>query len=546
MIPGSNVLSLALRAIGPQTVTLYRFASRSIAATGREVSVYAPPVTVRDGSVQPVPRMRYAAMGLDLTRSYVTWFTSAAVRGVERDRAPDVFVFGGRRYDVTSVTAWNLQDGWNEITGVDVGPATEVPPVTVNWLEIEGIPSNVSAIEALTGAGPVQRLESGTIETIETIRYVKSAEDLPAPVAGIITLAANVTYKPTTSIVINGARIQGSPNSVIEGSSSENCALISTGLAPGVPFISSAYSLPIRDVTLTAETLFDLDAAGNPGQVLDWRGVNFVNCPSLGRIANYANFVFETGAFFNSSGLVFDGTFGTVALFQSLLSGVIGETILSFAPTFVATRRVRVLFCAVPLPAGATGIYVDPAASIPTEKYILYSVDFGSTGTPIAGVSYVDNRARFVDCVGVTNTAQVASYSMNENATPTVIAASGTAVKIAGSTVGGAITQKFTLTDNRATFVGGFPRTVVVSAVLSVGASAQNLQLEFTIAKNGLPLSDSTIRVTTNSANRAESVAVQCVVAIAPGDYLEVWGANLTNADDFTVTSLNFLARTQA
>lgn len=122
-VPGINVLSLALRAIGRQTVTLYRYAGRTTTATGRDVSAYSAPVTVAEGSVQAVPRTRYAAMGLDLTKSYVTWFTTAAVRGVERDRAPDAFAFSGRRYDVTSVTPWNAQDGWNEVVGVDVGPA---------------------------------------------------------------------------------------------------------------------------------------------------------------------------------------------------------------------------------------------------------------------------------------------------------------------------------------------------------------------------------------------------------------------------------------
>jgi hypothetical protein len=122
-VPGSNLLRAALRAIRPQSVTLYRFAGRTTSATGRDVSTFSPPVLVTEGSVQAVPRTRYAAMGLDFTRSYVTWFTSASVRGIERDRAPDQFVFGGRLYDVTSVTPWNLQDGWNEVVGVDLGPA---------------------------------------------------------------------------------------------------------------------------------------------------------------------------------------------------------------------------------------------------------------------------------------------------------------------------------------------------------------------------------------------------------------------------------------
>lgn len=121
MIPGSNLLRSALRLIGNQTVTLTPWVSSTTSPTGRDVSSYGTQVVVTEGSVQAVPRDRYADMGLDYTKSYVTWFTSATVRGVERNRGPDRFTYGGRLYEVHTVTPWNLQDGWNEVVGVDIG-----------------------------------------------------------------------------------------------------------------------------------------------------------------------------------------------------------------------------------------------------------------------------------------------------------------------------------------------------------------------------------------------------------------------------------------
>lgn len=124
MIPGSNLLRSALSVIARQTVILYRWTGSVTNAAGLDVSSYAAAETVTEGSVQAVPRNRYDALGLDYSRNYVAWFTTAAARGVERDRAPDQFTYGGRLYDVQLVTPWNLQDGWNEVLGIDIGPAS--------------------------------------------------------------------------------------------------------------------------------------------------------------------------------------------------------------------------------------------------------------------------------------------------------------------------------------------------------------------------------------------------------------------------------------
>lgn len=125
MIPGSNLLRSALSVISRQTVILYRWSVRTTTADGLDVPLFEVPEAISEGSVQAVPRSRYTAMGLDYTRNYVTWFTPATVRGIERDRAPDQFEFAGRIYDVYSVTPWNAQDGWNEVLGIDIGPAAQ-------------------------------------------------------------------------------------------------------------------------------------------------------------------------------------------------------------------------------------------------------------------------------------------------------------------------------------------------------------------------------------------------------------------------------------
>lgn len=121
MIPGGNLLVQALTLISSQTVRYFAYTGRTTTITGREVSAFASGVDHTLGSAQAVPRSRYAELGLDWSRSYVSWFVPASVLGVERDRSGDEFQYIGRRYKVQSVTPWMSQDGWNEVRGVDIG-----------------------------------------------------------------------------------------------------------------------------------------------------------------------------------------------------------------------------------------------------------------------------------------------------------------------------------------------------------------------------------------------------------------------------------------
>jgi len=44
---------------------------------------------------------------------------------------------------------------------------------------------------------------------------------------------------------------------------------------------------------------------------------------------------------------------------------------------------------------------------------------------------------------------------------------------------------------------------------------------------------------TTNSGGRSEGIHTQTIVQLTSGDYIEIWGANTTNTDDFTGESLS-------
>ncbi len=148
--------------------------------------------------------------------------------------------------------------------------------------------------------------------------FVNAKSDFPTAVSGVITLAANVTYFITTTVDLTGDRIVGSQNTTLIGGSSENCFLISTGLSSSTALISSNWSLPMRSLSITHGTAINLDATGNANQAIDWFGVNFTNCATVGLVKSYTNFIMTDCALLSSANMSFDGTMGTVGFDQCL------------------------------------------------------------------------------------------------------------------------------------------------------------------------------------------------------------------------------------
>jgi len=366
---------------------------------------------------------------------------------------------------------------------------------------------------------------------------VSSIDDLPDPVAGVITLAANTTYYFTTTIDLAGSRLVGGANTVILGPSSENARIVSTGLT-GTAMISSEYSMPIRHITLEADVIFNLDATGNSNQALDWYGVNLVS-DSIGTIKNYSNFVVSSMAFLGASGLVFDGTFGTIALSDTLFLGSTG-TIITIPSTATIGRRLRISYSSMIVGAGQTGIDVSTSASIPVEGYIFDTLNFSGSGTYTAGVTYDDNKARWGECRGVVNSASLTGYYMHNNAAATTISAINTPVKAAGTTTEVATSQRFTVTDNRAQYVGSIMRDFKITASVSL-TSGNNNAIGVYIAKNGTEINESETYVTTSSAGRIENCICQVITTLADTDYIELFVENATATNNITVTDINLI-----
>ncbi|TQI79993.1 hypothetical protein FHU10_5156 [Serratia fonticola] len=113
MIPGSNLLNMALGIIGSQPVRYYRDSKqRQELPNGILVTQFEPGVIISSGSVQAVSPTHIEQAGLDVSRRHIEWFVSLDVLGVERDASGDEIEWDSKRWKAITPEKWVVQDGW--------------------------------------------------------------------------------------------------------------------------------------------------------------------------------------------------------------------------------------------------------------------------------------------------------------------------------------------------------------------------------------------------------------------------------------------------
>ena len=414
-----------------------------------------------------------------------------------------------------------------------------VPFGRTETIHPENLGSGVASdVTFLNGLGNWANINSSI--SSGNIVFVSSKTDLPTAVSGVITLENTKTYFFTTIVDLTGDRLVCGLNTVILGASSENCYIKSTGLSSSTALITSVYSLPIRNISFTHGTVFNLDGDGVT-TALDWFGINFVDCATIGIIKDYSNFVMGDSAFLNSSGMTFNGSIGTIAFGNCLFDTSSSGTAIILPSTLTVSRRFRIIYSSFVTLSGETSISVDAGATISNERYILDTVNFSGGGTYISGVTQTSNKTLFTNCVGIANTTTRGFYYMVNNTTDTPIGVPNvnTWVKALGTTTADANNSKFTHTNNRLTYTGAFNTSFLVSVNATVRAGASNQNISIGIAKNGTLLTNSEMTIRTSTSNQEHPGSTQYQIDLVTNDYVELFVKN-TNSTDVRVSDLNF------
>ena len=370
-------------------------------------------------------------------------------------------------------------------------------------------------------------------------KFIYAKSDLPTASGGVITLGDNVTYYITTTIDLTGDRLVGGINTTILGASSENCVLKSTGLSSSTALITSVYSLPIRNITITHGTALNLDGDGTT-TALDWFGVNFTDCATVGTIKDYTNFIMNDSAFLNSGGLTFDGSIGTIGMTNCLFDCTTGATAITLPSTLTVTRRFRIVYSSFVILSGETGINASSSATISDERYILDTVNFSGGGTYQSGLDATSNKSLFANCIGITNTSTRGYIYMNNNTTATTTNNTALWFKAAGTTSASANNSKFsTSTTNRLTYTGAFSQSFMITVNCNVRTSVSTQNINIGIAKNGTILSESEMTILCQTGSTPSFGATQVVVELTTNDYVELFVQNSSSANNTIVSDMN-------
>lgn len=119
LVPGSNLLGIALHAINPTGGATYRaYDSEGENEFGTTIKLYKDPVPMLGCSIQPVSYTIVAQLGLDVNKRYVGIWTQHNVQGVYEGRQGDLVDWNGQSWEVTAEDSWIQQDGWKQIIAV--------------------------------------------------------------------------------------------------------------------------------------------------------------------------------------------------------------------------------------------------------------------------------------------------------------------------------------------------------------------------------------------------------------------------------------------
>lgn len=363
---------------------------------------------------------------------------------------------------------------------------------------------------------------------------VKSAADLPAPVSGVITLAAGTTYEIngtitlTSKINLNGC--------YLIGADATNDKLVYTP-ATGELFTGTKGG-SIKTLTLTASTtgakLFNVDMAAT--ETLLMRDCNVFGCKDVGLVKG-GNIVFFSVINYagNTNGITYQNN-TTLLLDNTAWFSTNAGTFEKLVGSFNLIDKLGG-FGQPMLANSATALDVSGITSI-AEAGNLKNTAFIGTGTKVTGTF---SKKWEVEAAGL-NTEKDATATGTlyvSSSTNTTIATTNTPVKIDGTTTATELARFTSPVNNRLVYDGTKTRTFIVTAAISASGTSGSNVYSFYIFKNGVGITASRQRTKVSSTvGDVQIITIVSTVALSPGDYVEVWTENNSSDVDLNVQNM--------
>jgi hypothetical protein len=219
----------------------------------------------------------------------------------------------------------------------------------------------------------------------------------------------------------------------------------------------------------------------------------------------------------------------------------------------IITRRFRIIYSSVVAFSSTVGVNVNASATIPTEAYILDTVNFSGGGTYLSGLTHTSIKSLFIACVGIVNTESLGSMYMKNNAVATVISVEGDRYNIAGVTEANGVNQRFThdVATNTLQYVGVQSKVFHINLTFTISPASNNQKYGIYIGVNrggaidpaADRISESEAYINTPQSGRADAAGIQALVKLDTNDRVYMIVQNVTGTADVTVEFMNLVIK---
>jgi len=378
------------------------------------------------------------------------------------------------------------------------------------------------------------------------VKIIRSLDDLPAPVANVITIGPNENYMLTSNLDLGPNELRILESTSLKGRSQHTSRV--TGSAASGKILSVEGNVVLQSFYMEVPT--GMTGVFVDGSVVstacDWRDMNFFGDGLAIHLTNVNNATLDTFGFLGISGILISGTINSLVVDESIANlSTAGDYFLRTDATAVVNGRIRLEGMSIIVSLGAYGIDLN-LGSFPVEESILpNNINFSGDGEYTRGFDHKSLISKISNCTGVLNSTR--SASIHYSGTPikqTILRNvwyNPLIVSIAHSE-----NQCFDhdLINNSLVYNRQQAGYFEVSCyfVSKTTSSARFIDVE--IIKNGLTIEGATSQFLTNSGNRPVICSLSAYVPLEYGDVIEArWRLILATSVSIGVSNFNLFAK---
>lgn len=385
------------------------------------------------------------------------------------------------------------------------------------------------------------RWEQVFTEPAHNLVHVYSLSDLPSPSGSAITLDASKMYVfhgildiTPYYLNLNGANLRGiDPSRDGVMSAVTGAILRSTNVNV---YLSDLAVIPLSGSTKAYDFT---DATGTKFcNIFAGCSVVEVGVPSagVGQISGFKAATIVQNYWNCADGLKVTGTMGKLCVAYTFITAISSGAGIEFLSGLnvedIDLSNNYFIY------TGQTGIKLNAGALV--DRGRLTTNMLRGVSTPLNGFDSYSSGWQMQQNAGIPDTRFYGFMYMNNNAVATSVPVPGTYYKVAGTTTL-IKAQKFTVSNNRFTYVGKTDITAKVLAIIGGKSPVNNADFSIAVAKNGVVISFPNSSMGSMINNQGYQIVLETEVDLSTNDYIEIFiTSNNGNTNSIVVSDLQF------